>query len=67
MDWNDLSGWLLWLVVGAVLVWMMRKGGCGMHGRHKHSAAGPKHHHGDEPIDGTPESGSNELAHPHSH
>lgn len=37
MDWN-ISNLLWFLVTGALFYWMMRKGGCGMHGSRSHGA-----------------------------
>jgi len=39
MNWN-ITSWLWLLGFGALFFWMMRKGGCGMHGAHGHSHAG---------------------------
>ncbi len=37
MDWNISS--LLWFLgIGGLFYWMMKRGGCGMHGNHSHGS-----------------------------
>lgn len=36
MDLSNVTNLLWWLVVGGLFYWMMRRGGCGMHGGHSH-------------------------------
>jgi len=55
MDWNVSS--LLWLLgTGALFYWMMKSGGCGMHGSHSRgSGEHGAHDHGGGESGGAPE------------
>ncbi len=54
MDWSDISS-LLWLLgIAGLFYWMMKKGGCGMHGSHSHGGG----QHGTHPGDGSQDHGS---------